>query len=60
MKRKKLTSYQRIVRAAHIGVGVLLSSEEVAFLAADTTIRDLAENDDIDDATVEEGTNPNE
>ena len=47
-KRKKLSPYQRIIRAAKIGKGVLLNPDEVRNMAIDTAIRDLAENDDAD------------
>lgn len=45
---KKLTPYQRIMRASKLGVGVRLSVEEVEQMSRDTAIEQLAINDDED------------
>lgn len=42
----KLTPYQRIMRAAKRGKGVLLSVSDVLKMAGDQAIVQLAENDD--------------
>jgi hypothetical protein len=42
---KKLTPYQRIMRAAERGTGMRLSADEVAELASDGAISALAETD---------------
>ena len=44
--RKKLSAYQRIVRAAKRGTGVLLFPDEVRRLARDDAIVKVAEHDD--------------
>ena len=53
-KRKKLSPYQRIVRAHKTGNGVLLSSKEVAAMNLDDAIVRVAENEDENDADLEE------
>lgn len=44
----KKTPYQRIIRAAHKGVGVRLSPDECRALAMDGAIEQSASNDDMD------------
>ena len=50
---RTLTPYQRIVRAAARGKGVVLSSDEVQAMSIDSAISQLAENDDEDPAGVD-------
>lgn len=45
-ERKILTPYQRIIKAARAGKGVRLTKWDVAQMATDTAIFDLADNDD--------------
>jgi hypothetical protein len=52
-KRKRLTPYQRIVLAAKRGMGCYLTARTCAHMARDEAIRQLAENDDEDDAEKE-------
>lgn len=44
--RKRLTPYQRIIRAAQCGKGVRLSAAEVRDMSADHAIMQVAEHDD--------------
>lgn len=44
-----MTPYQRIVAAAKLGKGVRLSAAEVAQMARDSAIVELAENDEAFD-----------
>lgn len=46
---RKLTPYQRIMRAADAGRGLRLSAEEVLAMSNDSAIVDLSLNDDEDD-----------
>lgn len=43
---RRLSAYQRIVRAAKRGTGLRLDADEVAKLAQDEAIRSIAEQDD--------------
>lgn len=47
---RKLTPYQRIVRNAARGLGVLLTAEEVRDMARDDAIRAVADHDDEESA----------
>lgn len=49
MARKKLTPYQRIVRASQRGTGIYLTPDECAQMATDTAILTVAQRDDMDD-----------
>ncbi len=52
--RRKLTPWQKIMRAARRGTGLHLSPEEVGRLSMDDAIESVAENDDREDATGED------
>ena len=48
MARRPLTVYQRIARAAELGIGVRLSAEDAAELMHDDAFQQVAENDMCD------------
>ena len=50
-KKKELSPYQRIMRAAKRGTGVHLTAYEVQLMCIDTAITDLAWSDDHKDDT---------
>ena len=45
--RRRRTPYQRIVRAAELGMGVKLTPEDVLGMSQDNAIQTLAYNDDL-------------
>lgn len=47
VESRTLTPYQRIIKASVQGKGIRLSADEVYSMALDTTIVDLAENDNM-------------
>ncbi len=50
MSELKLSPYQRIVRNAKLGIGVVLTADEVSLLARDDAIEEVALNQDEEDA----------
>lgn len=48
-KKGKPSAYQRIIRNAQLGKGVVLSADEVWHLAMDDSISAAALQDDLDD-----------
>jgi hypothetical protein len=53
-KKKKLTPYQKIARAAERGTGCRLTAEDVQQLWMDDAIQTVAERDDYQDETGED------